>query len=152
MARPVPTTSPAAFWARTYEYNQSHVHVREQQELVGHAVRAVYYNSAIADLANELHDESLLLTCERLWEHLSAKRLYLTGGLGSSADNEGMTANYDLPNDTAYAETCAAIGLVLWNHRMLQLDTDRRYADMLERGLYNGVLSGLEERITRDFA
>ena len=70
-------------------------------------------------------------------------RLYLTGGLGSSADNEGLTADYDLPNEGAYAETCAAIGLVLWSHRMLQLDTEGRYADILEQALYNGVLSGM---------
>jgi DUF1680 family protein len=134
---------PAAFWAKNYEYNQSFVPLREQREVVGHAVRAMYFYSAIADLAKELHDETLLQTCERLWQHLSSKRLYLTGGLGSSSDNEGMTADYDLPNDTAYAETCAAIGLVLWGHRMLQLDANHRYADILECALYNGVLSGL---------
>lgn len=134
---------PAEFWAKTYEYNQSQVPVREQHEIVGHAVRAMYFSSAIADLAHELHDDTLLRTCEALWHHLVSKRLYLTGGLGSSGDNEGMTADYDLPNDTAYAETCAAIGLVLWAHRLLQLDRDGRYADVLERALYNGVLSGL---------
>jgi len=134
---------PAAFWAKTYEYNQSHVPVREQHEVVGHAVRAMYFASAIADLARELHDDTLLRTCELLWHHLLSKRLYLTGGLGSSDDNEGMTADYDLPNDTAYAETCAAIGLVLWAHRLLQLEREGGYADVLERALYNGVLSGL---------
>ncbi|HLI87997.1 MAG TPA: beta-L-arabinofuranosidase domain-containing protein [Ktedonobacteraceae bacterium] len=134
---------PAAFWARTYEYNQSHRPVREQNEVVGHAVRAMYLYSALADLARELHDDSLLRTCERLWRHLTSRRLYVTGGLGSSAANEGLTADYDLPNAAAYAETCAAIGLVLWNHRLLQLETDHRYADLLERALYNGVLSAL---------
>jgi DUF1680 family protein len=134
---------PASFWARTYEYNQSHLPVREQAEVVGHAVRAMYLYSAMTDLAKELHDPSLLQTCTRLWQHLTSKRLYITGGLGSSGDNEGMTVDYDLPNDTAYAETCASIGLILWNHRLLQIDTDHRYADLLERALYNGVLSGL---------
>lgn len=134
---------PAKFWAGTYEYNQSHTVVREQHEVVGHAVRAMYLYSALADLARELHDPSLFETCKHLWQHLYSTRLYLTGGLGSSADNEGMTADYDLPNKVAYAETCAAIGLVLWNHRMLQLDVDHRYADVLERALYNGVLSGI---------
>src|SRR5581483_2785084 len=134
---------PAKFWARTYEYNQSHRPVREQHEVVGHAVRAMYLYSAMADLSRELNDPSLFQACERLWQHLCTKRLYITGGLGSSASNEGMTADYDLPNRNAYAETCAAIGLVLWSHRMLQLDVDRRYADILERALYNGVLSGL---------
>jgi DUF1680 family protein len=132
---------PADFWAHSYEYNQSHIPVREQHEVVGHAVRAMYLYSAIADLGRELGDESWLHACERFWQHLISKRMYITGGIGPSADNEGFTADYDLPNTTAYAETCAAIGLVLWSHRMLQLDTDRRYADVLERALYNGVLS-----------
>ncbi|HLZ56803.1 MAG TPA: beta-L-arabinofuranosidase domain-containing protein [Ktedonosporobacter sp.] len=135
--------NPADFWAKNYEYNQSHVPVREQHEVVGHAVRAMYLYSALADLARELDDESWLQVCERLWQHLESKRIYITGGIGPSEDNEGFTADYDLPNSTAYAETCAAIGLALWSHRLLQLDTDSRYADMLERALYNGVLSGI---------
>lgn len=134
---------PADFWAGTYEYNQSHKPVREQHEVVGHAVRAMYLYSALADLSRELDDESLLHACERFWQHLIPKRIYITGGIGPSRDNEGFTTDYDLPNATAYAETCAAIGLVLWSHRLLQLDADRRYADMLERTLYNGILSGL---------
>jgi DUF1680 family protein len=134
---------PAAFWAKTYEYCQSHVPVREQEKVVGHAVRAMYLYSAMADLAQIAGDEGLAETCEQLWRHLTSTRLYLTGGLGSSADNEGLTTDYDLPNRAAYAETCAAIGLALWSHRMLQLDADGRYADTLERALYNGVLSGL---------
>lgn len=135
--------TPADFWAKTYEYNQSHVPVREQHEIVGHAVRAMYLFSAVADLARELDDESLAETCEHIWNHLCAKRLYITGGLGSSEGNEGFTADYDLPNSAAYAETCAAIGLVMWSQRLLQLDADHRYADVLEQALYNGVLSGI---------
>ncbi len=134
---------PADFLARSYEYNQSHVPIREQHEVVGHAVRAMYLYSALADLARELDDESWLAVCEGFWRHLSSKRMYITGGIGPSADNEGFTADYDLPNDTAYAETCAAIGLAFWCHRLLQLDTDRRYADVLERVLYNGILSAI---------
>ncbi|HEU5230945.1 MAG TPA: beta-L-arabinofuranosidase domain-containing protein, partial [Ktedonobacteraceae bacterium] len=134
---------PAHFWAKTYEYCQSHLPVREQDKVVGHAVRAMYLYCAMADLARELDDQSLLQACQRLWQHLCSTRLYLTGGLGSSADNEGVTTDYDLPNEAAYAETCAAAGLVFWSHRMLQIDTDRRYADVLEQALYNGVLSGL---------
>lgn len=134
---------PNDFWAETYEYCQAHLPVREQDKVVGHAVRAMYLYSAMADLAKELDDHSLLETCQRLWRHLVSTRMYLTGGLGSSAHNEGVTADYDLPNASAYAETCAAIGLVLWSHRMLQLETDGGYADMLERALYNGVLSGV---------
>ncbi len=103
----------------------------------------MYLYCAMTDLAKELDDPSLLRTCERLWQHLNSRRLYITGALGSSAANEGLTADYDLPNAAAYAETCASIGLILWNHRLLQVDTDGRYADVLERTLYNGLLSGL---------
>lgn len=134
---------PEEFWAKTYEYNQSHLPVRDQQEIVGHAVRAMYLYCAVADFACVLEDVGLRQTCERLWNHLYSKRLYITGGLGSAAGNEGFTTDYDLPNATAYAETCAAIGLVLWSHRMLQLDADHRYADVLEQVLYNNVLSGI---------
>jgi uncharacterized protein len=133
----------AAFQHRTYEYNQSHLPVREQREVVGHAVRAMYLYSAMADLARELHDQSLFDADQHLWNHLCTTRLYITGGLGPSRHNEGFTADYDLPNETAYAETCAAIGLVFWNHRMLQLDCEARYADVLERALYNCVLGGV---------
>lgn len=134
---------PSVFRHETYEYNQSHLPVREQREVVGHAVRAMYLYSAMADLARELHDQSLFDAGQRLWNHLCTTRLYITGGLGPSQHNEGFTADYDLPNETAYAETCAAIGLVFWNHRMLQLDCEARYADVLERALYNCVLSGV---------
>ncbi|GER90358.1 hypothetical protein KDW_45200 [Dictyobacter vulcani] len=125
------------------QYNQSHQPVREQREVVGHAVRAMYLYCAMADLALELHDPSLVQACERLWQHLTTKRMYLTGGIGPSSANEGFTTDYDLPNETAYAETCAAVGLVFWAHRMLHLDCDGRYADVLEQTLYNGVLSGI---------
>ena len=134
---------PADFWAHTYEYNQSHLPVREQHEVVGHAVRAMYLYCALADLAQELDDVSLQQSDEHFWHHLISRRMYITGGIGPSAHNEGFTTDYDLPNRTAYAETCAAIGLVFWAHRMLQLDTDRRYADVLERALYNGILSAI---------
>ncbi|MFL5697671.1 MAG: glycoside hydrolase family 127 protein [Ktedonobacteraceae bacterium] len=134
---------PADFHHKTHEYSQAHLPVREQQHVVGHAVRAMYLYSAMADLAHELHDQSLFDAEQRLWDHLCTTRLYITGGLGPSRHNEGFTADYDLPNESAYAETCAAIGFVFWNHRMLQLDCNARYADMLECALYNGVLSGV---------
>ena len=134
---------PSQFWARTYEYNQSHAPVREQREVVGHAVRAMYLYSALVDLAKQLGDDTLFQVCERFWNHLCSTRIYVTGGIGSSANNEGFTSDYDLPNVNAYAETCAAIGLVFWNHRMLQYDADGRYADVLERALYNGILSSI---------
>jgi DUF1680 family protein len=134
---------PATYWAKTYAYLQAHLPVREQTEAVGHSVRAMYLYSAMTDLARETGDESLLHACERLWEHLTTRRMYVTGGIGSAAHNEGFTSDYDLPDLTAYAETCAAIGLVFWAHRMLNLTGESKYADVLERALYNGVASGV---------
>ena len=125
------------------EYAQAHKPVREQSEVVGHAVRAMYLYAGMADLAAELGDADLLAACERLWDDLTTKRLYITGGLGPSKDNEGFTFDYDLPNDTAYAETCAAIALVFWAQRMLAITGDSRYADEMERALYNNVLAGV---------
>jgi len=134
---------PAAQYYGTYEYSQSHLPVREQRTVVGHAVRAMYLYSAMADLAGEYGDVSLMAACKTLWSDLTTKRLYVTGGLGPSARNEGFTADYDLPNETAYAETCAAVGLTFWAHRMLLVERDGRYADAMELALYNGALSGL---------
>ena len=134
---------PAKFWAKTYEYCQAHVPIREQTKVVGHAVRAMYLLSAVADLAHENNDSTLLETSERLWKNLVTKRLYLTGGIGAAHNIEGFTQDYDLPDETAYAETCATIGLMLWNHRMLQFSGEGKYADVLERALYNGFLSGV---------
>jgi DUF1680 family protein len=124
-------------------YNQSHAPVREQSEVVGHAVRAMYLYSAMADLACETADPDLLLACQRLWRHLMSTRVYVTGGLGSSENNEGFSRDYDLPNDQAYAESCAAVGLVLWAHRMLQVTGQAQYADMLETTLYNAVAAAI---------
>jgi uncharacterized protein len=103
----------------------------------------MYMYAAMADLAGELGDQSLLAACERLWHTVVDQRMYLTGGIGPSASNEGFTIPYDLPNETAYAETCAAVGMVFWNHRMLQFGGDSRYADIMERALYNGCVSGV---------
>lgn len=134
---------PADFWAKTYEYCQAHVPVREQTKVVGHAVRAMYLYSAMADLAHENDDVSLREACERLHENLVTKRMYLTAGIGSTRRNEGFSQDYDLPDETAYNETCATIGLILWNHRMLHFTGERKYADVIERALYNGFLSGV---------
>ncbi|MBE3143975.1 MAG: glycoside hydrolase family 127 protein [Planctomycetes bacterium] len=134
---------PGSFWAKTYEYCQAHAPIREQEKVVGHAVRAMYLFSAAADLAHEYNDPTLLETCERLWDNLIHKRMYLTGGIGPSRNNEGFTEDYDLPDETAYAETCAAIGVIFWNHRLLQFQGARKYADVLERALYNGFISGV---------
>ncbi len=134
---------PMKFWARTYDYCQAEVPIRQQEKVVGHAVRAMYLFSGVADLAQEFDDHSLYETCLRLWENLINKRMYLTGGIGPSRHNEGFTEDYDLPDETAYAETCATIGLMMWNHRLLQFNGESRFADVLERGLYNGFLSGV---------
>ena len=142
---------PKKFWARTYEYNQSHKPVREQDKVVGHAVRAMYMYTAMADLAADLGDASLKAACERLWQDVTSKRMYVTAGLGPSASNEGFTRDYDLPNETAYAETCASVALIFWASRMLNLDCDGRYADALELALYNGALSGLSRDGTHYF-
>jgi DUF1680 family protein len=142
---------PKNFWAKTYEYNQSHKPVREQEKVVGHAVRAMYMYAAMADLAAEFGDDALKCACERLWRDVTSKRMYVTGGLGPSAANEGFTQDYDLPNDTAYAETCASVALIFWAKRMLNLDLDGAYADIMEQALYNGALSGLSVHGTRYF-
>lgn len=125
------------------EYCQDHLPVREQSEVVGHAVRAMYLYCGMADVANETGDQGLLEACERLWDNVCRKRMYVTGGIGPSRSNEGFTQDYDLPNALAYAETCAAVALVFWNHRMLQLQGDSRFADVMERALYNGTISGV---------
>ena len=117
--------------------------MREQDKVVGHAVRAMYMYAAMADLAAELGDAALKRACEMLWNDVTAKRMYVTAGLGPSAANEGFTLDYDLPNDTAYAETCASVALIFWAQRMLNLDLDGAYADVMELALYNGALSGL---------
>jgi len=132
-----------AFGHRTFEYNQSHIPVRQHRKVVGHAVRAMYLYSAMADLVTEYGDGELRSALEALWDDLVTKRLYATGGLGPSPDNEGFTRDYDLPNESAYAETCAAVGLVFWASRMLGFDLDARYADVMELALYNGALSGM---------
>lgn len=142
---------PKTFFQRTYEYNQSHKPVREQDKVVGHAVRAMYMYSAMADLAAELGDKSLQRACEVLWKDVTTKRMYVTAGLGPAAANEGFTHDYDLPNDTAYAETCASVALIFWARRMLNLDLDGTYADVMELALYNGALSGLSRDGTTYF-
>lgn len=134
---------PADFQFKTYEYCQAHVPLRQQEKMVGHAVRAMYLLSAATDLSNEKNDPSLWKTCLRLWNNLVTKRIYLTGGIGPARNNEGFTEDYDLPDETAYAETCATIGLIQWNHRLLQISGESKFADVIERGLYNGFLSSV---------
>lgn len=134
---------PADFIQKTYEYNQAHQPVREQEKVVGHAVRAMYLYSGMADIATEYNDDSLTAALETLWDDLVTKQMYITGGIGPAAANEGFTDYYDLPNESAYAETCASVGLVFWANRMLGRGPNRRFADIMEIALYNGSLSGL---------
>ncbi len=124
-------------------YNQAHVPVREQTEAVGHAVRAVYLYSGMADLAYHTGDKKLKEACKILWNSIVNRRMYITGGIGSTYQGEAFTFDYDLPNDTAYQETCASIGLIFFAHRMLKLEPISIYADVLERALYNSVISGM---------
>ena len=134
---------PDDYVFHTYAYSQAHKPVREQTEVEGHAVRATYLFCAMADLAFETADKSLWTSLEALFEHMTSKLLYVTGGIGSSGDNEGFTRDFDLPNETAYAETCAAIALGFWVHRMAQMDLNSKYTDILELVAYNGALSGI---------
>lgn len=122
-------------------YSQSHLPVREQLTAEGHAVRAVYLYCGMADIALKTGDKELLKACKALWEDITTRKMYITGGIGSSYNGEAFTLPYDLPNLGAYAESCAAIGLVLFAKRMMSLDNDAKYADIIERVLYNGFLS-----------
>lgn len=125
------------------EYSQSHLPVRQQKTAEGHAVRAVYLYSAMADLAYEYQDEELKQACEALWKNIVNKRMYITGGIGSSGLLERFTTDYDLPNDRNYAESCASIGLAMFGKRMAELTRDASYADVVEKALYNTVLAGI---------
>ena len=135
---------------RGYEENipipkstQSHLPVREQEEAVGHAVRACYMYSARADLAYETNDSELYAACKKIFLDIITKKMYITGGIGSTRHLEIFTVGYDLPNDKAYAETCAAIALMFFAQRMLRFENDAVYADLIERILYNGMIAGL---------
>jgi len=124
-------------------YSQSHKPVTEQDEAVGHAVRAEYMYSGMADVAALTGERAYIDAIDRIWENIVTKKLYLTGGVGSRYDGEAFGDNYELPNLTSYCETCAAIGNVYTNYRMFLLHGDAKYIDVLERTLYNGVLSGV---------
>ncbi|MCD8218018.1 MAG: glycoside hydrolase family 127 protein [Clostridiales bacterium] len=124
-------------------YSQSHLPVREQTTAEGHAVRAVYLYSAMADLADAYQDAGLKKACETLWENIVTKRMYLTGGIGSSGILERFTTDYDLPNEYNYSESCASVGLAMFGMRMNQITRESRYVDVVERALYNTVLGGI---------
>lgn len=123
--------------APNLEYNQAHKPVRLQDKAVGHAVRAVYMYSAMADIAYETIDKDLFEACKRLWSNITQRQMYITGGIGSTRHGEAFTFDYDLPNDTVYAETCASIGLILFAHRMLKMELSGEYGDVIEKILYN---------------
>lgn len=122
---------------------QSHLAVRDQKEAMGHAVRACYLYSAMADAAKETDDYELFNTCKELFKDITERKMYISGGIGSSHHGEAFTTEYDLPNDSAYAETCASIALMMFADRMKDLQIDSVYADTVERTIYNGILSGV---------
>ena len=124
-------------------YMQGHLPVREQSTATGHAVRAVYLYTGMAELAAETGDKELLDTCKRLWDSITKRQMYVTGGIGSTVSGEAFSVDYDLPSDTAYAETCAAIGLIFFGSAMLKNEIDGKYGDICERAFYNGVLAGM---------
>ena len=125
------------------EYSQDHMPILQQKEMAGHAVRAGYLYSGVADVATLTNDTAYLNALKRLWDNLAGRKLYITGGMGSRAQGEGFGPDYELPNHTAYCETCAAIANVFWNYRMFLATGQAKYVDVYERALYNGVISGV---------
>ncbi len=132
-------------------YYQDELPISEMEKVSGHAVRAMYLYSGIADVAAITGDTEYRSILEKLWGNVALGNMYITGGIGPSKYNEGFTEDYDLPNETAYCETCASVGMVYWNHRMNLISGDSKYADILERALYNGVLSGVSLQGDRFF-
>lgn len=130
--------------ASNYDYAQNGKPVREQTDAVGHAVRAVYLYTGMADLAATTGDKELLAACKRLWESITKRQMYITGGIGSTVHGEAFSVDYDLPPDTAYCETCASIGLIFFAEKMLETEINGEYADVMERAFYNTVLAGMQ--------
>lgn len=124
-------------------YNQDHMPVIKQDEAVGHAVRAVYMYAGMTDIAALYNESAYLHAVKKIWHNVVSKKMYITGGLGARHEGESFGDNYELPNLTAYSETCAAIGSIYWNHRLFQMSGDGKYYDIIERTLYNGLLSGI---------
>lgn len=125
-------------------YCQDDVPVRQISDIKGHAVRAMYLYTGMADVAAETHDPGYMDATSRVWDDVVNRNMYVTGGIGSSVHNEGFTQDYDLPNESAYCETCASVGMVFWNQRMNGYSGDARYIDVLERSLYNAALAGVQ--------
>ncbi|WP_312093466.1 beta-L-arabinofuranosidase domain-containing protein [Niallia sp.] len=128
---------------RPLSYYQAHKPVLEQEKAEGHAVRLVYLCTGMAEVARLTKDREMQVACKRLWKNIVTKRMYITGGIGSTVDGEAFTADYDLPNDTMYCETCASIGLIFFAQAMLKNEPNSEYANVIERGLYNSVISGM---------
>ena len=126
------------------DYAQNHAPVREQDRAVGHSVRAAYMYTAMADLASEINDEALFSACRKIWDNIVQKQMYITGGVGATVEGEAFSTDYDLPNDTVYAETCASIAMVFFARQMLEMDVNGEYADVIEKMIYNGALSGMQ--------
>lgn len=135
-------TKGATVW-ETGEYWQDHKPSIEQTEAIGHAVRATYLYSGMADVAALTQNKAYIDAIHKIWENAAGKKTYITGGIGAAGDWEGFGPDYDLPNEEAYCETCAGIGNVYWNHRMFLLTGEAKYMDMVERTLYNGILGGI---------
>ena len=133
------------------EYNQSNKPIRELNDATGHAVRAVYLYTGIAEVASQTNDKTLVEACKRLWDSITKRRMYVTGGIGSTNQGEAFTVDYDLPPDTAYCETCASIGLIFFASRMLEMEVNRKYGDIMEKAFYNTVLAGMQEDGKRFF-
>ena len=131
------------YTSRTDEYSQAHKPVLQQDEAVGHAVRAAYMYAGMADVAAMTGDKSYIEAIDRIWDNIVTKKLYITGGIGATNQGEAFGKNYELPNMSAYCETCAAIGNVYVNHRLFLLHGHAKYYDVLERTLYNGLISGI---------
>jgi uncharacterized protein len=125
------------------DYSQDLLPVKDQSEITGHVVRAMYLYTGAADVAAHTGDQEYLKAMRRVWEDVVYRNMYITGGIGSAGSNEGFTVDYDLPNEQAYCETCASVGMVFWNQRMNSLTGNAEYIDVLERSLYNGALDGL---------
>ena len=134
-----------------HEYFQAHIPVRKQNTAIGHAVRAMYLYAGMTDIWALTGDRGLEQAVRALWDNVCSKQMYLTGSVGAAGFGEKFTFDYDLPEETSYCETCAAIGLVFWNQRLLNHEGDGRYADIIERALYNGVLSGISLQGDRYF-
>lgn len=132
-------------------YNQFQSPVRMQEKAVGHAVRAVYMYTAMAELAAKTNDRTLYEACRKIWNNITQKQLYITGGIGATPSGEAFTQDYDLPNDTNYSETCASIGLIFFAQRMLKNVSDSVYGDVIEQALYNTVLGGMNYEGNRFF-